>query len=651
MSSSSRYSIPSTSRVAWRIEARMIAPESTTVPSRSKRTTGNRTTVRWYRRARSRRLPLPRRPAHALGPRVVCAVRGVPAPARHGRRRGARRARGRRVVPFLHARRPGDRARGLPRAPAGAGGAPAGAARGRAARGRPVVRAARRAARRRRAARAQPAAGPPRLPSLRRRALRRRLPARQLRPSGAAAAAARGLRHRDVPLLARARRRARRRRRRLPLARRPSRGRRVPAAAALRQLRAAEHGRGGGRPGRGDRRALRGPPRAGRMRRDRPRQRLRPPAGAAAAARPVRGARAAARVDDDDRPVLRLRAAARRAARSRGRARRQQAPEPPAGRELGAALPEAGERAGRAAAARRRDGLLVLEDEPDAGDLYTFCPGGPVRRARFLGARVVRDDGLVRDLLLEHELPGIRVETVARTVRGLARIELRTTVENEATDHRLRVGFPVEPAGSAVRAECQFAVVRRPLEPAPPRAAWVEPPVATAATLGAVALGPLVLLTKGLPEYEADRDGLRLTLLRCVGTISRPAGLPTRPLAAGPDLPTPEGQCLGKHVLEYALRPDADGLSDAVLIRAGQDYRTDFLAGDPFEPPLELDGDVVFSCLKGAEDGDGLVLRLFNPSASPERAAVRGASVSRLRLDEEVELGPVAGELELAPWE
>src|SRR5437762_845682 len=86
MSSSSRYSIPSTSRVAWRIEARMIAPESTTVPSRSKRTTGNRTTVRWYRRARSRRLPLPRRPAHALGPRVVRAVRGVPAPARLGRR-------------------------------------------------------------------------------------------------------------------------------------------------------------------------------------------------------------------------------------------------------------------------------------------------------------------------------------------------------------------------------------------------------------------------------------------------------------------------------------------------------------------------------------------------------------------------------------
>jgi alpha-mannosidase len=228
---------------------------------------------------------------------------------------------------------------------------------------------------------------------------------------------------------------------------------------------------------------------------------------------------------------------------------------------------------------------------------------------------------------------------------------LRTTVENEASDHRLRAYFPVGPAEDTVRAESQFAVVRRPLEKAPPRAGWVEPPVATAHMLGAVALGPLALLTKGLPEYEAGGDGLRLTLLRCVGTISRPAGLPTRPLAAGPDLPTPEGQCAGTHVLEYALRLDAVPLSDAALIRAGQDYRTDFLSGDPFEQQLELEGDVVFSCLKGAEDGDGLVLRLFNPNATTERAVVRGASLSYLRLDEEVELGPAGPDLELAPWE
>jgi alpha-mannosidase len=286
--------------------------------------------------------------------------------------------------------------------------------------------------------------------------------------------------------------------------------------------------------------------------------------------------------------------------------------------------------------------LLVFEDEPDVGDLYTFCPSGATTSARMVNRR---RNGNV--LVLEHELPGITIETTIRAVPGLDRVELTSIVENEAEDHRLRVLIRSESADHEVRAESQFAVVRRPLVQPPPRVEWVEPPVPTAHTLGAVALGPLVLLTKGLPEYEASPEGLRLTLLRCVGTISRPAGLATRPTAAGPDIATPDGQCRGRHVLEYALRFDGDGLSNAALVRASQDYRIDFLRGDPFEPPLELGGDVVFSCLKGAEDGDGLVLRVFNPNPQPEELSL-SLPARRIRLDEEE---PVDGGLELAPGE
>ncbi len=286
--------------------------------------------------------------------------------------------------------------------------------------------------------------------------------------------------------------------------------------------------------------------------------------------------------------------------------------------------------------------LLDFEDEPDAGDLYTFCPGGKPTSARLVSSR---PNG--NAMVLEHELPGIRIETTISARLGLGRIELTSVVENEADDHRLRVLVRSDGDAEEVRAESQFGVVRRPLSPPAPRADWVEPPVPTAHTLGAVALGPLVLLTKGLPEYEASPEGLRLTLLRCVGTISRPGGLPTRPLAAGPDIATPEGQCRGRHVLEYALRFDGDELSNAALVRASQDYRTDFLRGDPFEPPLELAGDVVFSCLKQAEDGVGLVLRVFNPNPQPE-ALTLDVPARRIRLDEEEDLD---GGLELAPGE
>jgi alpha-mannosidase len=250
-------------------------------------------------------------------------------------------------------------------------------------------------------------------------------------------------------------------------------------------------------------------------------------------------------------------------------------------------------------------------------------------------------------LLLHHELPGVRIETTIRVVPGLDRVELTSIVENEAEDHRLRVLVRSEEGAGEVRVESQFAVVRRPLSPPAPRAEWVEPPVPTAHTLGAVALGPLVLLTKGLPEYESSSEGLRLTLLRCVGTISRPAGLPTRPLAAGPDIATPDGQCRGRHVFEYALRFDGHKLSNAALVRASQDYRTDFIRGDPFEPPLEVAGDVVFSCLKQAESGAGLVLRVFNPNPQQEAVSL-SVPARRIRLDEEKN---VDGGLDLAPDE
>ncbi len=265
---------------------------------------------------------------------------------------------------------------------------------------------------------------------------------------------------------------------------------------------------------------------------------------------------------------------------------------------------------------------------------------------------MLREGALVHELELRFAGDDA-VTTVVRLVDGIRRVEFRTTIDNRTEDHRLRAVFPV-PEASDVRAEGQFALVHRPLVPPAPQTDWAEPPDPTHHTLGAVALGSLALLTKGLPEYEArpaeTGAELCLTLLRCVGLISRAGGaIATRPICAGPPTRTPDGQCLGRHEFEYALLPGADALDDGELLRAAQDYRYGYLVTPQaveFEPPLKLEGDVVFSCLKGAEDGDGLILRCFNPKSTSTNVEIAGAfTVSRTRLDEAVsarafEVGP-----------
>ena len=128
------------------------------------------------------------------------------------------------------------------------------------------------------------------------------------------------------------------------------------------------------------------------------------------------------------------------------------------------------------------------------------------------------------------------VRTRVRLVAGVERVELVTEVENRARDHRLRVRFPISEAPPEVRVEGHFAVVRRPAQPVW-NGRWSEPPQTTHHSLGAVAAGPLVLFTRGLPEYEAiPCNGgivLALTLLRCVGWLSR-NDLSNRSHHAGP---------------------------------------------------------------------------------------------------------------------
>ena len=72
--------------------------------------------------------------------------------------------------------------------------------------------------------------------------------------------------------------------------------------------------------------------------------------------------------------------------------------------------------------------------------------------------------------------------------------------------------------------------------------------------------------------------------------------------------------------------------------------------GDAAVRRSSIDGDVVFSCLKGAEDGDGLILRCFNPGDTRADVAVTGnINLTAVRLDETPAADDDDGTLELGP--
>ncbi len=321
-------------------------------------------------------------------------------------------------------------------------------------------------------------------------------------------------------------------------------------------------------------------------------------------------------------------------------------------------------RDGTVTLADRRSGLLYpallgLESGGDVGDTYTYAPPprDRIRRVRAPAAvRVLSRGPLVAALEVRSSLPCAVGKVFARFVLTLhaGSPVLRCTVEldNHATDHRLRLRVPSGVPGVPAVAGGAFGPVTRhavATEDRYPR----ETPVTTAPAQRyvAVASGPrgLALLTPGFFEYElASQGDLRLTLLRCVGQLSR-ADLPTRRGHAGWPTSTPEAQCLGPDRLQLAVAPvgAADIQAGSALPELWEDVflppRAVWLRqATALEPPridVRLDGaGLVLSAVKPAGDGSGLILRCFNARAEPVDGCWRldrpAAGAGLLRADE-----------------
>lgn len=286
-------------------------------------------------------------------------------------------------------------------------------------------------------------------------------------------------------------------------------------------------------------------------------------------------------------------------------------------------------------------GLCWFEDDADVGNsyLYTALDGDSPRSS--LGRPVtVEVTELTRwratlqvtstiVIPATSDVEGRQAPEIEHTIisrftlyPGVTRVDVVTTVENRALNHRLRLGCHL-PSGARIIAGSQFAVIER---------AWTNESTFSHCRPLLDYLhcdlpqGQLAILTKGLYEYEprggADNGAVLVTLLRSVDSIGAEAGC---------NYPLEHSKELGIATFAYALFPSAslsDTLHQAAAFRTPLQGEAWLQADAPIEKMLpknllQLDNPhIILSSFKRAWDDTGYIVRCYNPGAEGEHLTI-----------------------------
>lgn len=245
-------------------------------------------------------------------------------------------------------------------------------------------------------------------------------------------------------------------------------------------------------------------------------------------------------------------------------------------------------------------------------------------------------------------MTALPVQVVYTLEKGARHVLVRLTVDNKAKDHWLRANFPTRLAALSTWADSHYDVLSRPI-PLPDSTDWVEKaegthPLRTFVDLTDGTDG-LAVLPKGIYEYEAFEDEhctLALTLIRaCRIKLAVSEEKMT-------ELPDQGIQCPGVRSFDYAITLHEGDWQEAGLLAAAAQLYTPVRVAASGRGQGELPLEASFftlsnpalhvSCVKQAEDGSGIIIRLFNGSGAEQKAeitfGIAPEHVQRCRMDE-----------------
>jgi alpha-mannosidase len=324
-----------------------------------------------------------------------------------------------------------------------------------------------------------------------------------------------------------------------------------------------------------------------------------------------------------------------------------------------------------------------FEDVEDAGDEYSFCPceNSMMISTRGLPAsirQVTKGINLAKfevrwTLHIPESLSADRkfrsnntvplpITTRISIYRDQPGLYIETEIDNQARDHKFNVTFPTALKPSHSFVDEPFIVMPRDID-LPDSTGWLEDPTPLMHQRAFVDIheggGGLAILNRGLPAVEVTRresgTQISLVLLRSVGWLSRD-DLSNRRVAAGPLVPTPGAQCIGKYRYSYAILPHTGDwkqvypwayqyVSPLLVSRAdtheGLDLREmNITRDDPTKVKavawprsgsnpgslsyINIDKpELVVSALRRSQDGESLIIRFYNISTEPVTARVK----------------------------
>lgn len=310
---------------------------------------------------------------------------------------------------------------------------------------------------------------------------------------------------------------------------------------------------------------------------------------------------------------------------------------------------------------RTFSGMGWLEDTGNIESAWVYQPTAnekPLTSSRCTAkVKVVENTGLRTSLRVElvmripeqalpdgsgrsKRLVPVAVSSVYTLERGSPLVRVVTTVNNTAKDHRLRVIFQSIKRAKHGWADAPYDVIRRPAGMMDTKG-WKEQDDGCRPMLSFVDVSDgrtgLALMTKGLCEYQLYDDEprtLALTLIKGFRVRQfRYVNMPD-PVMQGSQSP-------GINTFEYALYPHAGnwekaGVNDmAFRFNVPMTVVQRFGAGVELPPTVSLvgveSGKLMLSAVKRSEDGRGLIVRIFNPTARQVVSAVRfGFPVKRV---------------------